>query len=67
LDAIHQQAGSVTMMWYDIDSTVPEGSIRSLRLDGQFTTTIDQVALAFTAPTNLPEKGVYEEAIRAEL
>jgi hypothetical protein len=67
LDAIHQQAGSVTMMWYDIEPPVPEGSIRSLRLDGQFTTTIDQVALAFTAPSNLPKMRAYEEAIRAEL
>jgi hypothetical protein len=31
------------------------------------TTTVDQVALAFTSPSNLPEPGVYEQAIRAEL
>ena len=41
--------------------------IRLLTPEGQFTTTIDQVALAFTAPANLPPAGVYEQAIQAEL
>jgi hypothetical protein len=44
-----------------------EGKIRSLEARGQFTTTTDQVALAFTAPKNLPPSGVYEEAIQREL
>ena len=67
LGEIHQQAGSVTMMWYDIGPPVPEGKIRKLVLGGQSTTTVDQVALAFTAPSNLPPPKVYEQAIRAEL
>lgn len=67
LTEIHQQAGSVTIMWYDIGAPVPEGRIRALELGGQSTTTIDQVALAFTAPSNLPPAKVYEEAIIAEL
>ena len=54
LEEIHQQAGSVTLMWYDIGPAVPDGQIRALELGGQSTTTIDQVALAFTAPSNLP-------------
>ena len=67
LKPIHQQPGSLTIMWYDIGSTVPDGQIRALESIGQFTTTIDQVALAFTAPNNLPPPKVYEEAILAEL
>ena len=67
LTEIHQQAGSVTIMWYDVGAPVPEGCIRALELGGQSTTTIDQVALAFTAPSNLPPAKVYEEAIIAEL
>ena len=43
------------------------GKIRPLEFKGQLTTTVDQVAHAFTSPTNLPEPGVYEQAIRAEL
>jgi hypothetical protein len=67
LTEIHQQAGSVTLMQYDIGPTVPNGQIRALELVGQSTTTIDQVALAFTAPSNLPPAKVYEQAINAEL
>lgn len=55
------------MMWYDVGPEVPEGQIRELNLCGQSTTTVDQVALAFTAPSNLPPAKVYEQAIRAEL
>jgi len=46
---------------------VPKGRIRPLELGGQTTTTIDQVALAFTAPSNLPPAQAYEQAIIAEL
>jgi hypothetical protein len=61
------QPGSLTIMWYDIGPDVPAGQQRLLASIGQFTTTIDQVALAFTAPSNLPPAQVYEDAIRASL
>ena len=61
------QSGALTLMWYDIGDPVPEGEIRSLNQVGKFTTTVDQVALAFTSPSNLPVANVYETAIRAEL
>ena len=68
---IHQQAGSVSIMWcdmwYDVAAPVPNGQIRRLEPGGQATTKIDQVALAFTAPGNLPPAKVYEPAIIAEL
>ena len=54
-------------MWYDIGPEVPAGQKRDLKNVGKFTTTIDQVALAFTAPSNLPPPQVYENAIRASL
>jgi hypothetical protein len=61
------QPGSLTIMWYDIGEPVDAGGIRQLISVGQFTTTIDQVAHAFTAPSNLPPAKVYENAIKASL
>ncbi|MBI5696791.1 MAG: hypothetical protein HZC51_13845 [Nitrospirae bacterium] len=61
------QPGALTLMWYDIDTEESHGKIRELRRGGKFTTTVDQVALAFTSPSNLPDENVYEAAIRAEL
>ena len=61
------QPGALTLMWYDIDSEIHVGQIRALNREGEFTTTIDQVALAFTSPSNLPPAGVYENAIRSSL
>jgi hypothetical protein len=52
-------------MWYDIGAEAPAGESRTLGSVGQFTTTIDQVALAFTTPSNLPPAKVYETSIRA--
>ena len=38
-----------------------------MTLSAQFTTTVDQIALAFTAPVNLPDQNVYAAAINAAL
>jgi hypothetical protein len=61
------QPGSLTIMWYDIGPPSTAGEQRPLIRVDQFTTTTDQVALAFTAPSNLPPAQVYEAAIRASL
>jgi hypothetical protein len=61
------QPGSLTFRWYDVGPAVAPGQRRNLIFKGQFTTTVDQVAYAFTAPANLPPPRVYEEAIRKEL
>ena len=61
------QPGALTLMWYDVGPEVLSGHIRTLEQGGKFTTTVDQVALAFTSPSNLPDENVYEAAIRAEL
>lgn len=61
------QSGSLTLMWYDIGPSVPSGEIRGLQLKGRFITTVDQIANAFTSPSNLPDANVYETAIQAGL
>ena len=61
------QPGAMTLMWYDVGQAAPTGQLRELQLIGKFTTTVDQIALAFTSPSNLPQANVYEDAIRAVL
>ncbi len=61
------QPGTLTFRTYDIGPAVLAGQRRSLEFGEQFTTTIDQVALAFTAPADMPPAGVYEQAIESEL
>jgi hypothetical protein len=63
----HPQPGSLAFRQYDVGEPVAAGSVRTLVFKGQMITTVDQVALAFTSPSNLPAAGVYEQAIRAEL
>lgn len=63
----HPQSGALTFRWYDLSPPSEPGERRALTFVGQRTTTVDQVALAFTSPKNLPDAGVYEVAIRAEL
>ena len=65
--AYNLQPGSLSLMWYDIGAAVPAGQSRRLEFKGRFTTTVDQIALAFTSPSNLPDENVYEAAIRAVL
>ena len=61
------QPGALTLMWYDVGDDVAPGQSRELQFKGKFTTTVDQIALAFTSPSNLPDENVYEAAIRAVL
>ncbi|MEQ1859147.1 MAG: hypothetical protein ABMA13_04365 [Chthoniobacteraceae bacterium] len=63
----HQQPGSLTFRWYDLGDVSAPGQPRALEVAGQMTTTVDQIALVFTPPQNLPQPRVYEEAIRTEL
>lgn len=59
--------GTITFRSYELSPDIPVGQQRELAFFGQFTTTVDQVALAFTAPMNLPDMNVYEAAINAAL
>ena len=67
LQVYHPQAGALTFRWYDLGEPAPIGTHRLVEFKGQKTTTIDQVALAFTSPQNLPDAGVYQKAISAVL
>jgi len=60
------QPGSVTFHSYSLGAIGSNGRM-TLCFDGAFTTTIDQLALAFSSPTNLPNQGVFEAAILAAL
>lgn len=59
--------GTVTFRSYELGAEIGSGRRRSIELFGQFTTTVDQVALAFTSAMNLPDENVYELAINAAL
>lgn len=59
--------GTITFRYYNLGPPSPAGTIRTLSFSGEFTTTIDQLANALAAPTNLPPAQVYEEAIRHAL
>jgi hypothetical protein len=59
--------GTLTFRWYDIGSEVVRGRRRELISEGQFTTTVEQLAYAFLSPGNMPPEGSYAKAIRAKL
>ncbi|MFA6231267.1 MAG: NotI family restriction endonuclease [Rhodanobacter sp.] len=61
------QPGALTLVHYDIGPEVPAGQVRDLLCVGSFTTTVDQVALAFTSPSNLPPVDAYQKVIREAL
>ncbi|EXS70811.1 hypothetical protein BF95_17605 [Sphingobium sp. Ant17] len=59
--------GTITFRSYGLGYVDPITHQRPLEFDSQFTTTIDQVATAFTSPMNLPPQDVYAAAIAAAL
>lgn len=59
------QPGSITFVWYDLAEA--HTGIMPIRKQGEFSTTVDQVALYFSAPANLPPQGVFERAIKGAL
>lgn len=67
LHTYHPSTGTITFRSYELGPAVAAGQQRNLTLSGQFTTTVDQIALAFTSPMNLPDQNVYEAAINAAL
>lgn len=67
MHAYRPQPGSITFRSYELDETAQPGQHLEMKLHGQFTTTVDQVALAFTSPMNLPEQDVYAQAIQKAL
>ncbi|NQW24583.1 MAG: hypothetical protein HQ475_14215 [SAR202 cluster bacterium] len=59
------QPGSISFLWYSLGDVLNGG--RELSRQGRFSTLVNQVALAFTAPMNLPPPGSYEIAIKREI
>ena len=58
---------SLTFVPIQLCESVREGVPRALNALKPKTTTIQQVQIAFSSPTNLPEAGAYEKAIRIAL
>jgi len=67
LDEYHRQPGSLTFKWYNLTSEQQPGRVRGLICEGEFTSTVSQVAQALSGQKRLPPAGVYEQAIRTEL
>lgn len=67
LEEYHRQPGSLTFKWYNLASEQETGRLRALVCEGEFTTTVSQVAQALSGQKRLPPAGVYEQAIRTEL
>jgi hypothetical protein len=67
LEDYHPQAGTITFIWYELSGESTAGIPRALIPAGQRTTTVEQVANAFSSASNLPPAGVYEQAIVAGL
>jgi len=61
------QPGALTFLWYEFGPQPEPGNPFQLQLAGRLTTTVDQVALAFTSPHDLPDPGGYERAIVSAL
>jgi hypothetical protein len=59
--------GTLTFRWYDLGPKAAKGKQRSLMHQGQFTTTVEQLAYAFLSPGNMPPEGSYANAIRTKL
>ena len=67
LHAYHPSTGTISFRSYELGPPVPSGRQRDMTLSAQFTTTVDQVAIAFTSAMSLPDPNVYEAAINAAL
>ena len=67
LHSYHPSTGTITFRSYELGPNAPAGQHRDMMLFDQFTTTVDQVAIAFTSPMNLPAQNVYEAAIETAL
>lgn len=58
---------SLTFIPVRMNRSGPSGSPLPLAIHSPITTTVNQVQIAFSSPTNLPEAGAYEKAIRSAL
>lgn len=61
-----RRAGSLTFKWYNIEPNQEDGKTRPLICEGEFSTTVEQVAQSLSGQSRLPPAGVYENAIKQE-
>lgn len=59
--------GTISFRSYELGEIDTNTNQRELVFNAQFTTTVDQVAMAFTSPMNLPDQNVYAAAINLAL
>lgn len=59
--------GTINFRGYGLDAAGEGGTTRKLKFQEELTTTVDQLAIAFTAPMNLPPSGAYASAIAKKL
>jgi Restriction endonuclease NotI len=58
---------ALTFIPCKLNDHITNGKLRKLSTTTPKTTTVQQVQIAFSSPTNLPEAGAYEKAIRIAL
>ena len=61
------RAGALTFRWYSLSASGVPATPRSLVLDGQFTTTVENLKEAFNSILNLPSMGAMGTIIQAAL
>lgn len=69
-NALHEYPvgpGTISFRSYELGYVDQVTGQRPLIFNAQFTTTVDQVAMAFTSPMNLPDQNVYAAAINLAL
>jgi hypothetical protein len=64
LSAWPMRNGTLTFRWYDLATALVAGKIRPLRVQGQFTTTVENLKDAFNSTLNLPSMGVMAATVQ---
>ena len=58
------RSGALTFRWYDLTPTAAPGEIRQLRVQGQFTTAVENFKEAFNSTLNLPSMGLMSQTVQ---
>src|SRR5579872_583273 len=58
------RSGALTFRWYDLAPTSAPGEIRQLRVQGQFTTAVENFKEAFNSTLNLPSMGLMSQTVQ---
>jgi hypothetical protein len=58
------RSGALTFRWYDLEPDAAPGTIRPLRVQGQFTTAVENFKEAFNSTLNLPSMGLMSATVQ---